>query len=142
MNKLKKLIFASIIFSIFVCNSVFAYNFEPKLRKYLLKQEPNVEIRFDGLVTFPDGSRYLPVTPSVVENVAKVKVDYTYPNKKQLKERPEVIVFNNNYSLVKIIPLGDEKYTLCSYEDLPMSVKTGLLPQDMLVPSGLTVPPY
>lgn len=142
MNKLKKLIFASIIFSIFVCNSVFAYNFEPKLRKYLLKQEPNVEIRFDGLVTFPDGSRYLPVTPSVVENVAKVKVYYTYPNKKQLKERPEVIVFNNNYSLVKIIPLGDEKYTLCSYEDLPMSVKTGLLPQDMLVPSGLTVPDH
>lgn len=142
MNKLKKLIFASIIFSIFICNSAFAYNFEPKLRKYLLKQEPNVEIRFDGLVTFPDGSRYLPVTPSVVENVAKVKIDYTYPNKKQLKERPEVIVFNNNYSLVKIIPLGDEKYTLCSYEDLPMSVKTGLLPQDMLVPSGLIVPDH
>lgn len=142
MNKLKRLIFTSIIFSIFICNSVFAYNFEPKLRKYLLKQEPNVEIRFDGLVTFPDGSRYLPITPSVSEDVGKVKIEYTYPNKKQLKDRPEVILFNNNYSLVKIIPIDDEKYTLCSYEDLPMSVKTGLLPQDMLVPSGLIVPDH
>lgn len=142
MNKFKRLIFTSIFLSLFICNSVFAYNFEPKLRKYLLKQEPNVEIRFDGLVTFPDGSRYLPITPSVSEDVAKVKIEYTYPNKKQLKERPEVIVFNNNYSLVKIIPIDDEKYTLCSYEDLPMSVKTGLLPQDMLVPSGLIVPDH
>ncbi len=142
MNKFKRLIFTSIIFSVFICNSVFAYNFEPKLRKYLLKQEPNVEIRFDGLVTFPDGSRYLPITPSVSEDVGKVKIEYTYPNKKQLKDRPEVIVFNNNYSLVKIIPIDDEKYTLCSYEDLPMSVKTGLLPQDMLVPSGLIVPDH
>ena len=142
MNKFKRLIFTSIIFSVFICNSVFAYNFEPKLRKYLLKQEPNVEIRFDGLVTFPDGSRYLPITPSVSEDVGKVKIEYTYPNKKQLKVRPEVIVFNNNYSLVKIIPIDDEKYTLCSYEDLPMSVKTGLLPQDMLVPSGLIVPDH
>ena len=142
MNKFKRLIFTSIIFSVFICNSVFAYNFEQKLRKYLLKQEPNVEIRFDGLVTFPDGSRYLPITPSVSEDVGKVKIEYTYPNKKQLKDRPEVIVFNNNYSLVKIIPIDDEKYTLCSYEDLPMSVKTGLLPQDMLVPSGLIVPDH
>ena len=142
MNKFKLLIVISIFISLFICNSVFAYNFEPKLRKYLLKQEPNVEIRFDGLVTFPDGSRYLPITPSVSDKVTKVKIEYTYPNKKQLKERPEVIVFNNNYSLIKVIPIDDEKYTLCSYEDLPMSVKTGLLPQDMLVPSGLIVPDH
>ncbi len=143
MSKFKRLICTGIIFSIFICcNNAFAYNFEPKLRKYLLKQEPNLELRFDGLVTFPDGSRYLPLTPSVSEDVRKIKIQYTYPNNKELKDRPEVIVFNNNYSLIKIIPVDDEKYTLCSYEDLPMSVKTALLPQDMLVPSGLIVPDH
>ena len=31
-------------------------------------------------------------------------------------------------------------YTLTSYEDFPMKVKLGVMPQDMLVPPGLKMP--
>ena len=108
------------------------------LQVYLFNNQAGTSVRFDGLITLPDGTMYLPVIPAVLKDVDKVSVKWTYPANKQLKDVPDIIVFNNNYSLLKVISEGKNK-TIASYNHIPNEVKTGVLPQDLLVPNGFYV---
>ena len=53
---------------------------------------------------------------------------------------PDIVVFTNDFVLLKVIDEKDGKRTVLYQENPFIEVKTGLLPQDMLVPKGLTVP--
>lgn len=108
------------------------------IRVYLFNNMAGTSIRFDGLINFPNGTMYVPVVPALEKKVDKLEIVYTYPDKKNLADEPEIIVFNNNYSLLKVIKDGN-KCTLTKYSQLPEVVKTGILPQDMLVPNGFFV---
>ena len=108
------------------------------MRVYLFNNVAGTSIRFDRLINLPNGTMYVPVIPAQPKDVEKLEIVYTYPEKQPFKSEPEVITFNNNYSLLKVLPDG-KKRTLTKYDNLPDVVKTGVLPQDMLVPTGFYV---
>ncbi len=137
--KLKNIIItiALIIFSV---NSALATQLPKPVKDFILDKYPNSTIRFDGLITLPDGNIYLPVIPSYLEKVDKLDVAYLYPENTNFKKLPEVIIFNNNYSLLKLIRTKNGILTVCNNPDIPLTVKTGALPQDILVPRGLVLP--
>ena len=108
------------------------------MKVFLFNNQPNTSIRFDGLINLPDGTIYLPVIPAVPVEVEKVQIKWTYPSGKSMKDNPDIIVLNNNYSLLKVIQDGKKK-TIASYNHIPDEVKTGVIPQDLLVPNGFYV---
>ena len=108
------------------------------MRVYLFNNVAGTSVRFDGLVNLPNGTMYIPIIPAIEKKVDKIEVVYTYPAGKNISNEPEIVVFNNNYALLKIIKDG-KKCTLTKYAELPDVVKTGVLPQDLLVPNGFYV---
>lgn len=106
---------------------------------YLKKQYPNSTQRFDSLVVLSDGTTYIPLYPAQSAAEGDIKVEYTYPAG-SLASKPEVIIFNNNFVLLKLMKNKNGTFYITKKEDLPMKVKLGVMPQDMLVPVGLEVP--
>lgn len=105
---------------------------------YLFDNARDCTVRFDGLINFKNGTTYIPVLPEEIKEVQRLEIVWTYPSEKTLKDEPEIIVFNNGFSLLKVLKDGNRK-TLTSYQDLPDVIQSGILPQDMLVPNGLYV---
>ena len=136
MKKIYNILFLAIMFLSGL--SAEAVLLPHQMRVYLFNNVAGTSVRFDGLINLPDGTTYIPIIPAQPKEVEKLEIIYTYPEKKQLKNAPEVIVFNNNYSLLKILPDGKKK-TVTKYDNLPDVIKTGVLPQDMLVPTGFYV---
>ncbi len=118
--------------------------FATKLPDYIintLKSElPNAAIRFDGLVSLPDGTVYLPVLPSNPKKNPAGKVVSTYPANKKLSQKPDVVLFDSNFALLKVIKNKNGHITVTDSKNIPFVVKTGIFPQDMLVPPGLIIP--
>ena len=108
--------------------------------EYLKSKYPNVEIRFDGLIELPDHTIYLPVTPLTygkVENPAAVIK--TIPANTDFAKKPDMILFANNLALLKVVRVNNQ-LTVNYSPEIPLSVKLGLLPQDLIVPHGLILP--
>ena len=99
-----------------------------------------MKVRFDGLIELPDGTQYVPVYPiqSVKQNPTKVVM--TIPKDKPLKQKPDFFMFNTNLAFFKIIKNEDGKSTFVYSDEIPMDIKMGLLPQDLLVPTGFEMP--
>lgn len=110
------------------------------LWEYIQKELPNSSQRFDSVVVVSKDVMYVPLYPAQKEEVDKIVIDYTYPQDKKLKNLPEVIIFNNNFVLLKLFKDKDGFYGITKNEDLPLKVKLGVMPQDMLVPPGLKIP--
>ncbi len=125
---------------VFSTPAAFATKLPEPLKAFIVKQIPGANVRFDGLISLSDGTIYLPVIPAYTENTDKLSVTYTYPANLPLNKKPEVIIFNNNYSLLKLIKTQKGTLTVCQNQDIPMVIKTGYIPQDILVPKGLTLP--
>ena len=107
---------------------------------YLKKQFPNSTQRFDSLIVLADGTTYIPLYPAQTTEEKTINVEYTYPAGKSLASKPEVVIFNNNYVLLKLLKDKNGNFSITKNEDLPLKVKLGVMPQDMLVPVGLQVP--
>lgn len=136
---LKKILLILALFLI-SANGSFATQLPAPIKNFILSENPQATIRFDSLIILKDGTMYLPVVPSYIEKVDKLEVTYTYPNKSTFKQLPEVIVFNTNFALLKLITTKNGVLTVCQNPNIPMVVKTGSLPQDILVPRGLVLP--
>lgn len=137
--KFKNVLLILTLFVISATNA-FATQLPPQVKDYIMKQTPNATVRFDGLITYSDGTIYLPVIPAYLEQVDNLSVTYVYPNKSTFAKKAEVIVFNNNYSLLKLVKTPKGGVTVCQNLDIPIVIKTGSLPQDILVPRGLVFP--
>lgn len=136
---LKKLFLLGLIYMI-SSSGAFATKLPDSLVQYVQKQVPNASIRFDGLITLPDGTLYLPVIPAKPDKEAKGYVASTYPLKKHLSQKPDVILFDTNFALLKVIKNNNGKPSVTNPDNIPFVVKTGVFPQDMLVPPGLIMP--
>lgn len=111
------------------------------LYQYIQQNLKGAKQRFDSVIVLPDNVMYVPLYPAVKVEVDKIEIVYTYPaSSKTLNQRPEVVIFNNNYVLLKVFKNKSGKYTITSNEELPLKVKLGVMPQDMLVPPGLVIP--
>ncbi len=113
----------------------------PKEIKSIVSNEfPQTNFRFDGVVILPDNTIYLPVIPARIINPEEIKVSSTIPAGKTLAQKPDVIIFNNDYVLLKVLEDKEGKKSITKLQTPPHQLKSGLLPQDMLVPHGLMIP--
>ena len=134
-----KKILGIIIMLMLSVSTVFAAKVPNDIQGYLKKNVANIDIRFDGVIIFPDGTVYLPLFPASFKKPENIEISETFPNGCTLSEKPEAVIFNNDFVLLKVIS-SDGKKTVKHFDKPPIQVKTGLLPQDMLVPSGLVIP--
>lgn len=110
------------------------------IAKYIKTAVPNSTIRFDGLVEFPNGTRYIPVlpmSPNKTDNPAAIA--QTLPVKKNISAEPDMILFANNTALLKVIKQNGFN-TVTSSPSLPLMVKMGIFPQDLIVPENFVLP--
>ena len=121
-------------------NASFAAKIPDDVKSYIESRVPQADIRFDGVITFPDNTVYLPLFPSLFSDIKTLKIKQTFPENKDLKDRPNIIIFNNDFVLMKVLSDGAGHRTVLHQSNPPLQVRTGLLPQDMLVPSGLIIP--
>lgn len=122
------------------CLNVFAAKVPDEVKDYILEKVPQATIRFDGVIIFPDNTLYLPLFPSLFSDVNSIDIKTTYPSNKTLSQKPDVIIFNNDFVLMKVLFDSEGHRTVLHMQYPPLQVRTGLLPQDMLVPSGLIIP--
>lgn len=122
------------------CTTVFAAKIPDEVKSYIEKSVPGIDIRFDGVIIFPDNTIYLPLYPSLFSDVSSVKIKTTYPENTELSAKPDIVIFNNDFVLLKVLTDGEGHKTVKHLQNPPLQVRTGLLPQDMLVPSGLVLP--
>ena len=78
--------------------------------------------------------------PPTDKTVDFINEEYTFPENTSLNKLPEVILLNNGYSFLKVFKDEKGNYTLTKKDDLPIKVRLGLMPQDMLTPVGLKMP--
>jgi DNA-binding beta-propeller fold protein YncE len=121
-------------------NVAFAAKIPDNLKTLIRKDYPKADFRFDGVLILPDGTIYLPLYPSLIKKPEFLQIKSTNPEKKTLAEKPDVVIFNNDFVLLKVLVDAKGRKTVTNMQTPPMEVKTGLLPQDMLVPSGLIIP--
>lgn len=119
-------------------------SYATKLPAYILEtlktDLPSASVRFDGLISLPDGTVYLPVLPSNPKKNPSGKIVSTYPANKKLSQRPDVVLFDSNFALLKVVKDKNGRPTVTDTKNIPFIVKTGLFPQDMLVPPGMIIP--
>ena len=131
-----------LILGVFIigCSNVFAAKIPDMVKSYILTNIPQADIRFDGVIILPDNTIYLPLYPSLFSDITELKIKETYPANQTMKQEPDVIIFNNDFVLLKVLSDGEGHRTVLHMVNPPLQVRTGLLPQDMLVPSGLIIP--
>lgn len=120
--------------------SVFAAKLPDEVKDYITKTVPGADVRFDGVIILPDNTIYLPLYPSLFSDISKLQIKESVPANKDLSQRPDIIIFNNDFVLMKVITDSNGHRTVLHQAAPPLQVRTGLLPQDMLVPSGLIIP--
>lgn len=120
--------------------SSYAAKFPEDVKTYIESDIPGTDIRFDGVVILPDNTIYLPLFPSLFSDINVLKIKSTIPENRSLNQKPDVVIFNNDFVLMKVLVDKDGNRTIANLSNPPLQVRTGLLPQDMLVPSGLIVP--
>ncbi len=136
---MKKIILALILILITSTN-VFAAKIQDDVKNIIKKDFPKTDFRFDGLIILPDGTIYLPLYPALVKKPKKLEIKSTLPTGKSLSDKPDVLILNNDFVLLKIILDQKNRKTVINLKNPPIEVKTGLLPQEMLVPTGLIIP--
>lgn len=136
----KYAILAILAICMLLFNSAFASKLPEDVWKFVKDELPEAQQRFDSVVTLPSGVMYIPLYPPANKMVEEIKIEYTYPEKKQLSQLPEVVLLNNGYSLLKVVKDNEGNYTLTKKDDLPIKVRLGIMPQDMLTPIGLKMP--
>lgn len=119
---------------------VFAAKVPDDIKAVVTKDFPKADFRFDGLITLPDGALYLPLYPALVKKPETLEIKSTIPTGKTLKDEPDVVIFNNDFTLLKVLTDIKGRKTVINMKEPPVEVRTGLLPQDMLVPTGLVIP--
>lgn len=119
---------------------VFAAKVPDDVKLLIQKDFAKADFRFDGLITLPDGTLYLPLYPALVKKPEKLEVRSTLPANRLLKDKPDVVIFNNDFTLLKVLTDIKGRKTVINVKEPPIEVRTGLLPQDMLVPTGLVIP--
>lgn len=135
-----KKIILTLILILVSANCVFAAKIPDTVKTLVKKDVPQADFRFDGLVIMPDGSLYLPLFPALVKNPETLQVQSTIPENKTFKDRPDIIILNNDFAFLKVLVDQKGRKTVLYTKEPPIEIRTGLLPQDMLVPTGLIIP--
>ena len=140
MNIKKNILTLSFALLLAFSNSANASKLPNDVWKFVKNQIPSSTQRFDSVVVVNDDVMYIPLYPPTTTSVDSLKIEYSYPNSTSLAQLPEVVLLNNGYSFLKVFKDEKGDYTLTKKDDLPIKVRLGLMPQDMLTPIGLKMP--
>ena len=135
---MKKILLA-IIFSLLISTTTFAKVVPDNIQNFIQQDFPDTNFRFDGVILLPDNTMYLPLFPAEIIDVENVTIKSTYPINMQLKQKPDMVILNNNYVLLKVLNVNGKK-TVINMQAPPQELLSGLLPQDVLLPKGLVIP--
>ncbi len=134
-----KLILTSAL--MFACSiPSFAATIPDNVQQVINKDFPKTTYRFDGMIVLPDNTIYLPLYPAKIIKTDKLGIKQTYPSGKTLAAKPNIVIFNNDFALLKVLTDTHGNKTIYKMANPPLELRTGLLPQDMLVPKGLVIP--
>lgn len=131
--------FLIIVMFLFTCSGVFALEVPKDIQNFVKTTFPNTDFRFDGAVILPDNTMYLPVFPAKPAEVNSIAIKSTYPLNETLKQKPDMVIFNNGYVFLKVININGKK-TVINMTNPPNELQSGVLPQDILLPKGLVIP--
>ena len=136
---MRKFLIALIIF-LTTAGYAYAAKLPDNVKNMVNQSFPNTNFRFDGVIILPDNTIYLPVIPARILDPETLEISETIPKNKKISDKPDVIIFNNDYTLLKVTDLPDGRKGIAKLQTPPHQIKSGLLPQDMLVPRGLVIP--
>jgi hypothetical protein len=129
----------SLILCLITSATAFSAEIPQEIKDFVSKDFPQTTFRFDGAIILPDNTMYLPVFPSKAEKVEAVEIANVYPANETMKNKPEMIILNNRYILLKVININGKK-TVINMEQVPEELQSALLPQDIMLPKGLVIP--
>ncbi len=118
----------------------FAAKIPDNVQQFISNDFPKTTFRFDGVIILPDNTIYLPLFPAKVITPETIQIKQTYPSGKSLADKPNIVILNNDFALLKVLTDTHGNKTIYKMANPPMELRTGLLPQDMLVPKGLVIP--
>ncbi len=130
----------SLIILLFGTMQAEAAQLPKEVKDFLLSQKKVPSVRVDGIAVYNNDVMYLPVYPAYSEKVDTLKIVKTYPANQTMDSLPDMVLFNNNISLLKVYRVDSNTLTVRNIPDLPVELKTGSLPQDIMVPRGLVLP--
>lgn len=129
--------------SVLACLSLgaaFATPLPDNVQNFVKASFPNTNFRFDGVVILPDNTVYLPLIPSKFNDDKPVKIKSTIPAGESMSQKPDAVILSNDYVLLKMLTNNRGRNTVVNLTVPPLELRTGLLPQDMLVPKNFIVP--
>lgn len=132
-------ILASICLSLLLGGSAFATQVPQAVQDFVNKDFPQTNFRFDGAIILPDNTMYLPVFPAKTNDNEELTIKSSYPINTSMKQKPDMIILDNNFVLLKVINANGKK-TVINLTQTPEELQSGLLPQDILLPKGLVIP--
>lgn len=138
-NRTAKLLLTASIMLVFAV-PVFSAKIPDNVQQFISNDFPNTTFRFDGVIILPDNTIYLPLFPAKILTPEKLSVKQTFPSGKTLASKPNVVILNNDFALLKVLTDTNGNKTIFKMANPPQELRTGLLPQDMLVPRGLVIP--
>ena len=110
-----------------------------EIKDFINKDFAGTDFRFDGAIILPDNTMYLLVYPAKITEVESVAEKSVYPAGQTMKNKPDMVILNNGYSLLKVININGKK-TVLNIVNPPDEIQSGLLSQDILLPKGLVIP--
>lgn len=140
MKNIIRKILVVLVIMVTVSGSAMAAKLPDDVKNVVKKSFPKANFRFDGIITMPDGTVYLPLLPALVKKPVALTVQKTLPVGKSFADEPDVVILNNDFAFLKVLTDKKGRRTVLYMKEPPIEVKTGLLPQDLLVPRGLIIP--
>ncbi len=120
--------------------TAFSAKIPDDIQQFISNDFPKTNFRFDGLIVLPDNTVYLPVFPAKTITPETLAIKETIPASKTFNTKPNIVIFNNDFVLLKVMTDAKGYKTIYKMANPPLEVKTGMLPQDLLVPKGLVIP--
>lgn len=111
-----------------------------RIKAFLQLLDPQASFRNDGWVTFTNGKTFALLSPEEVTNV--VALELTNPTAPQGALDADLIQLNDGHALLRVVPLADGRQTFALPPEgqVPLALKTALLPQQLSFPAGFLVP--
>lgn len=134
-----KKFFISLIMTLFMALCANCAEVPVEIKNFIDTDFPQTEYRFDGAIILPDNTMYLLVYPSVIQKVDNLDIKNVYPLGQTMKNKPDMLILNNGYVLLKIININGKK-TVLNIANPPDELQSGLLSQELLLPKGFVIP--
>jgi hypothetical protein len=107
------------------------------LRRTLKTVDSRVRVRGDCLAVLANGHGYIAVMPQHAGSAVPSRELQRWPAK---ATEPDVLAFDEGWYLLRMVPSVSGKWTFGRLPSYPDGLKQGILPQNFVLPAGLSIP--